>query len=580
MPFSFPRRLPGRAYLLLGLLTFLLALAGRMTLPPLDRDEPRYMEATEQMVLSGNYLDIRFQEHPRYLQPAGIYWLEALPVLAAKAAFGPQALKWSWVYRLPSLLAASLAIPLTAWIGCAAFSAECGLLAAFFLLASTLFAAECRMATIDTTLLFVILCLEALLLSAWQALNRPSPVPLRTALLYWGALGCGLMLKGPIVLLPALGTPLLLGLTDRRFTLWRALRPGWGWLVSLAVVTPWCVCMALTSHGAFFRIALGHNLLGKIAHAQETHGFPPGYYLLLFVLTFWPGAWFTARALPQIWAHRHTPAVRFLLCWILPVWITFECLATKLPHYVLPAFPALAILTAASLTVWPPVRLPRWGKALLSVYGLFWMLTGLLLCSAGLLLLAHLHPSGPHPLSPPDFPAAVVLAFIGALLPLLASGLLILKGHLRQAACCAIGCAFITQTGIFLAVIPRLAPLHLSQRAADLFAANRPCPDSVLLSATDHEPSLVFLTGPATRLLTPKAAAQALKTGFRCDLALVDRKDEARFRQSLNALGGEMLERGRVSGLNYSNGHWLDLGLFSARFPAGFAPGFKPGKAD
>lgn len=555
---SFPssRRLTFKNYALLGLIAFLLALPGRMALPPLDRDEPRYMEASEQMILSGNYLDIRFQETPRYLQPAGIYWLEASSARATAALAGPRALRWAWPYRLPSLMAASAIVPLTAWIGCAFFGAEAGVLAAFFLMASTLFVAECRMATIDTVLLLDILCVEALLTRCYQATLESRAVPLKLALGYWVALGAGLMLKGPIVLIPALATPLAVGLTERNFRLWRSLRPSWGWLASLAIVAPWCIGIALASHGAFFRTAVGHNLLGKITHAQETHGFPPGYYLLLFGLTFWPGAWFTARALPQIWARRMTPPVRFLLCWIVPVWLFFECLATKLPHYTLPVFPAIAILTAASLVCWPAPRLPGWGRFLLGGYGVLWAAVGLAFCGAGALLLARLGLA---------VPPAEYLAFAGALVPMLGAIWFILHRRALAGAICAIGCALVAQTSLFFAVVPALDFIQLSPRAAASFAHYRRCPQSVLLSASDHEPSLVFLSGPKTQLLTPENAARALQAHAACDLALVDKRDEKRFEETLAPFGLEAVLYDRLTGLNYSNGHWLDLGLYAAR---------------
>jgi 4-amino-4-deoxy-L-arabinose transferase-like glycosyltransferase len=87
-------------------------LPGFTAIPPVDRDEVRYAQASKQMMETGNYLDIRFQEQPRYLQPAGIYWLQ---VAAAKiTGYGPEAP--IWVYRLPSLLAATAAVVLTYWV--------------------------------------------------------------------------------------------------------------------------------------------------------------------------------------------------------------------------------------------------------------------------------------------------------------------------------------------------------------------------------------------------------------------------------------------------------------------------------
>src|ERR1700678_23954 len=96
------RRLVFRHYLALGLFVCLLLSPGRASLPPIDRDEPRYMQATSQMLKTGNFIDVRFQAQPRYLQPAGIYWLEA----ASVRLFGTPGAREPWVFRLPSLAGA------------------------------------------------------------------------------------------------------------------------------------------------------------------------------------------------------------------------------------------------------------------------------------------------------------------------------------------------------------------------------------------------------------------------------------------------------------------------------------------
>ena len=90
-------------------------------------------------------------------------------------------------------------------------------------------------------------------------------------------------------------------------------------------------------------------MLAKVASAQETHGAPPGYYLLLFWLTFWPGAVLAGLAAPAVWKARREPGAQFLLAWLVPSWIVFEAVVTKLPHYVLPLYPAIAILIAGIL---------------------------------------------------------------------------------------------------------------------------------------------------------------------------------------------------------------------------------------
>src|SRR5437879_7793244 len=92
------------AFLLLcGLLLFL---PGFFNIPPIDRDEARFAQATKQMVETGDYVDIRFQEEVRYKKPVGIYWMQAAAVQAASALGLPRAQLRIWVYRVPSLIGA------------------------------------------------------------------------------------------------------------------------------------------------------------------------------------------------------------------------------------------------------------------------------------------------------------------------------------------------------------------------------------------------------------------------------------------------------------------------------------------
>ena len=105
-------------YGVLALVCVLLWLPGVVSLPALDRDESRFAESSRQMLDSGNYVDIRFGQVPRYKKPVGIYWLQA----ATTAAAGLSDHTHIWTYRLPSLLGGIIAVWLTAWCG-AVFSA-------------------------------------------------------------------------------------------------------------------------------------------------------------------------------------------------------------------------------------------------------------------------------------------------------------------------------------------------------------------------------------------------------------------------------------------------------------------------
>src|SRR5258708_26107121 len=89
-------------------------------------------------------------------------------------------------------------------------------------------------------------------------------------------------------------------------------------------------------------------MLSKLG-AQEWHGARPGLYLLLFWVPFWPGAPLAGMAAPAAWRARREPGEQYLLAWLVPSWIVFELVLTKLPHYVLPLYPAIAILTVGAL---------------------------------------------------------------------------------------------------------------------------------------------------------------------------------------------------------------------------------------
>ena len=112
---------------------------------------------------------------------------------------------------------------------------------------------------------------------------------------------------------------------------------------------PWFVAIVVKSGGSFFAQSVGEDMLAKVIGGQESHGAPPGFYFLLFWVTFWPGSVLAGLAAPRVWQARREPGARFLLAWLMPSWLVFEAVITKLPHYVLPLYPAIAILIAGIL---------------------------------------------------------------------------------------------------------------------------------------------------------------------------------------------------------------------------------------
>ena len=263
-----------RAAVLLVFVALCALLPGFTAIPPVDRDEPRYAQASKQMMETGNYLDIRFQEQPRYLQPAGIYWLQ---VTAAKiTGYGPEAP--IWVYRLPSLLAATAAVVLTYWVALPLAGPVGAFIAALLLTPCILLGVEARLAKTDAVLLASILSATGFLARAYLR----QIITLRAAVLFWTACGAGILVKGPMIVLVVGSTVVALCVLDRSTAWLKALRPalGLGWLALL--VLPWFIAIAIVSDGEFYRIAIGQSLLGKVAAGQQGHGAPPGVYFLLY----------------------------------------------------------------------------------------------------------------------------------------------------------------------------------------------------------------------------------------------------------------------------------------------------------
>jgi 4-amino-4-deoxy-L-arabinose transferase-like glycosyltransferase len=547
---NWQRRLAPLRYLLLALVAAATLWPGITRLPPFDRDESRYAEATAQMLQSGQFIDIRFQNQPRYLQPAGIYWLQA----AAVSALSTPAKRQIWANRVVSALAAVLAVLLTCRIGSTLYGPAAGLLAGVLMAVSVLLGVEARMAKIDATLLAAVLTAQAALLEVWR--RRDAETPGRAApWVFWAANGVGLMLKGPVILLLTFGTLLGLAVGERRLRWMRRLRPGPGLLLMLAIVLPWLIGILVVSHGSFFEHSLGSNFLGKVAHGQQDHGAPPGTYLALFLLTFWPGSLFAARALPWVWANRRAPEVRFLLAWILPAWVVFEAVVTKLPHYVLPTYPAIAVLTAAALLAPEMAPQSRVGRALSAAYGVLWLAVGCVLALAGPALLLVLQ----HRLS---------------LLPLLAAALAVplllqawrLAGRSRRLAALTLAAAAsaVIAFSTYTTALPQLKTIWLSPRIVAAVQKFRPCPNSVLASASFSEPSLVYLLGPQTRLIGAAASAEFLHAFPACNLALVDKADAPVFLARAAALGLTPKPLTTIDGINYSTGRRLALTLYDA----------------
>ncbi len=550
-------RLPLYAYALLALLSAALFLPGFSSLPPFDRDEARFAQASSQMLDSGNYIDIRFQDETRYKKPVGIYWLQsAATALATDLTGTPKAI---WTYRIPSFLGAILAVLASAWTGARLFGGVAGFLTGLMMASCVVLGVEARMAKTDAVLLATVVFGQAAL--AYLYLTRGQPAPVGRAawtapLVFWIAAGAGILIKGPIVLLVSGTTALTLALWDRNGGWLKRLKPLPGLAIVAAIAAPWLIAIAIKTNGAFFAESVGHDMMGKVAGGQEGKGLPPGYYLGSFWVTFAPWSFLALLAVPWVWARRRVNAVRFCIAWILPSWLVFEAVPTKLLHYTLPVFPAIAALAAAALLDGFGRTHDHPRRALTAVS----VALGCLGFGALTLAVAVIPDLVDKRIDP------VALALVPAVAGVFALFVrLILQGHHRSGMLAGVAAAAILYAGTYGAVLPAIDGVWVSRQVARAVAAHRPCPDSVVASAGYTEPSLVFLLGTPTRLVHGAVAAAHLTGGGACALALIADREEADFQGALGtAVPARLAE---VSGFNYNTGKRVHLTLYGPPAP-------------
>src|ERR1700752_4943581 len=177
-----------RVLAILVLASLILFLPGFYKIPPVDRDEAYFAQATKQMIETGDYVDIRYQDDIRYRKPVGIYWLQAIVVKAAEVAGFPNARTTIWLYRIPSLLGAVGAVLATYWCALAFVSRRGAMLAALMMAASTLLGAEARLAKTDAVLLFSIVAAMGVMARAYLSPRGGGPLGWGQAAIFWTAL--------------------------------------------------------------------------------------------------------------------------------------------------------------------------------------------------------------------------------------------------------------------------------------------------------------------------------------------------------------------------------------------------------
>ncbi|MFA7262879.1 MAG: glycosyltransferase family 39 protein [Caulobacter sp.] len=534
-----------RGPLLAALVALAAGLPGLLAVPPLDRDESRFAQATAQMLEADDYVSINYQDQPRDKKPVGIHWLQAISV----AALSDAADRDIWPYRLPSLLGAMLAAAACAWGAAVFFGPRAGLLAGAMMGASFLLSTEAGIAKTDAVLAGTTTLALAALGRIWFAHRGGPPVGWKTRLLFWLGIALATLVKGPVGPLVALMAALALWASERRIDWARSLGWSWGPLLVLAIVGPWAWAITVASDGAFWGAAIGGDLAPKLVGGHERHGGLFGYHLLLSPMLTFPGSLLLPAGLILGWKARAEPGVRFALCWLIPAWLMFELLPTKLAHYTLPAHGALFWLMAASL------REPL---------GRFSRVAGVVALGFASLVFAALSIAGLSQYGDDgDLTWAAVTAGL-FIVTALVGGVLIFRKAAGMALVAAGIVGVLAHAAFFGQLAPRLEPLWVSQRLAMALERTGLAPRAGVVPgpvevAGYAEPSLVFALGTDTGLGGPKEAAAAIAAGRP---AVVEKREQGAFLAALAAAGLSPRPAGTISGVDYSNGDDMTLTLY------------------
>jgi 4-amino-4-deoxy-L-arabinose transferase-like glycosyltransferase len=538
-----------RAVFMLVIASLIAFVPGVFQIPPIDRDEPHFAQKAKQMIETGDYVDTRFQGEAHYTKPVGMYWLQAAMVKTAEAFGVPDARTTIWLYRLPSLFGAAGAVLATYWCALAFVERRGAALAALMMAGSILLGAEARLARADAMLLFTVVTAMSVLARAYLSSHDDKIARPGWALLtvFWTAFAAGILVKGLVIVMIVGLAAATLSIIDRSVRWLQELRPLYGvvWLVVLTL--PWFIAIYARTGNAFLLDSVVHDTLGKIANSQESHGAPPGYYVVLFFATFFPASILAGLAAPAVWAKRREAPIRFLLAWLVPSWLVFELSVTKLPHYVMPLYPAIAILIAGAVEAKVLSR-RRWLKRSNVIW---WFVVPILLsitAVAGAIVIDRdlVLPAWPF------FAAAIVCGFL--------AWRLYDDDGAERALTRAMAATVLVGIGIYSIILPTLGPLFPSVALAGVLRESG-CTHPVAASAGYDEPSLVFLAGTETLLTNASGAADFLREGD-CRFAFIETHQEGAFAQRADAIGLRYERGPRLEAFNLSKGRPITIAIF------------------
>lgn len=326
----------------LSLAWLLLWFAGLNLRPLGEPDEGRYAEVAREMFSTGHWLTPRLDGFVFFDKPVLQYWASALFF----NLFGVH----EWSARLWVAFTGMLAVAAVGWAGARLYGSRTGWMAALVLGSSLLFVAGAHIGTMDmgvAAFLSVAICF--FLVAQFDPLAEKNRTGIN--LIGWASLGLAVLSKGLIgVVLPA-ATLAVFMLWERDWRILRRMTIGWGLLVTLVVAAPWFIAVSLKHPGFLNYFFIKQQFSRFVANVFDRER--PWWFFIPVVLgglfpwmAFLP---FSRAGWRSLYAGSR--ADRFLLCWIAVVFVFFSASHSKLPFYILPIFPALAMLIARRISM-------------------------------------------------------------------------------------------------------------------------------------------------------------------------------------------------------------------------------------
>jgi 4-amino-4-deoxy-L-arabinose transferase-like glycosyltransferase len=360
-PAQFRRRADFVAYVSVGLIVVVCLFSHLGAIGLIGPDEPRYAWIARTMASSGDWVTPRLYAQPWFEKPVLYYWAAALGFLIHLSA--------EWAARLPSALAALVAAIAIGWLGRKFYGEESWPFASPFLTAPLIFSTSvaaigfARAAGPDmlfSAALTMAMASGAVVLSRRGALrvergNRAAgsasdSFPLA---LFGASLGLAVLAKGPAGILLAAGAVGIWALVTSRWRDASRLAHPTAIAVFCLVALPWYVLCQLRNPD-FFRIFIFQHNFERYLTPTFQHRQPFWYFVPIFLFGLLPWIaclWPAFQEGLQIWRQKSwssSPGL-FIACWAIFPFLFFSFSQSKLPGYILPAIPPLALLIAAGL---------------------------------------------------------------------------------------------------------------------------------------------------------------------------------------------------------------------------------------